>query len=364
VIEQRFGAGAPWAVGVEEELMILDAETLALAPRVETLLQEAEQAALPAPLKPELFASIVELNTPPAVDAHEAAQALADGRRFAAAAAERHGLRIAAGGSHPFSRAIEQEIYRDPRYLSFAAHAGPSARRQGVSGLHVHVSMPSAEVCYRALENVLPWLPLVLALSANSPYFDGLDTGLASCRAEVLALLPRAGAPPAFGSYAAWERDIERFARLGVAEEYTRYWWDVRLHPRLGTLELRMPDQPTSVTATAALAALLQALAVTAARAEDGPVARRMDYAQNRWAAARFGPRAELVHPDGERLVPVAELAAELVERVEPAARELGSADLLALVDPSRCEGDSQLEVGRAQGVEAVAADLVRRTRP
>src|SRR4051812_41446231 len=165
--------------------MILDGETLALAPRVETLLQEAEQAALPAPLKPELFASVVELNTPPVVDVHEAVDALARGREFAAAAAERHGLRIAAAGAHPFSRALDQEIYADPRYLSFAAHAGPSARRQGVSGLHVHVSMPSADVCYRALKNVLPWLPLVLALSANSPYFDGDDTALASCRAEV-----------------------------------------------------------------------------------------------------------------------------------------------------------------------------------
>src|SRR5262245_20496638 len=107
--------------------MILDAETLALAPRVETLLREAEEAAPPATLKPELFASIVELTTPPVADAHEAAAILADGRTFAAAAAERHGLRIAAAGSHPFSRAIDQEIYRDPRYLSFAARAGPSA---------------------------------------------------------------------------------------------------------------------------------------------------------------------------------------------------------------------------------------------
>ena len=292
MIEQRFGAGAPWAVGVEEELMILDAETLALAPRVDTLLREADGASPRTQLKPELFASIVELTTPPFVDVHEAAAALAEGRGFAAAAAERHGLRIAAAGSHPFSRAIEQEIHRDPRYLAFAAQAGPSARRQGVNGLHVHVSMPSADACHRALENALPWLPLVLALSANSPYFDGEDTALASCRAEVLALLPRAGAPPVFGSYGEWEREVERYSRLGVAEEYTRYWWDARLHPRFGTLELRMPDQPTAPVVTAGLTALLQALAVTGARAEAGPPASRMDYAQNRWAAARFGPRA------------------------------------------------------------------------
>jgi carboxylate-amine ligase len=227
--------------------------------------------------------------------------------------------------------------------------------------------MPSAEACHRALEGALPWLPLVLALSANSPWFDGADTGLASSRAQVLALLPRAGAPPAFPSYGEWEAAMERFARLGVAEDYTRYWWDARLHPRLGTLELRMPDQPTSLAQTAALTALLQALAVSAARAGGFGApdpARRGDYAQNRWSALRFGPRAELVHPDGERVVPVPELAVELLERVEPAARALGSADLLAALDPSRCEGDRQLEVGRERGLRAVVADLVERTAP
>ena len=114
-----------------------------------------------------------------------------------------------------------------------------------------------------ALEGVLAWLPVVLALSANSPFLGGEETGLVSARAEVLAQLPRAGAPPVFGSYGEWEAFVERFVRLGLADGYTRFWWDIRPHPRFGTLEIRAPDQPTAMELTAAFTALLQALCVT-----------------------------------------------------------------------------------------------------
>jgi carboxylate-amine ligase len=214
----------------------------------------------------------------------------------------------------------------------------------------------------RALEGVLPWLPVVLALSANSPYLAGEETGLASKRAEVLALLPRATAPPVFTSYAEWEAFVERYVRLGLADGYTRFWWDARPHPSLGTLEIRSADQPTAPELSAAFAALLQALCATMVDGPPPAAANRGDYAQNRWAALRFGPRAELVHPKGDRLAKVPELLAELLELVEPAVRELGTEELLSALTPSRCEGDRQLEIGRERGLEAVAADLAERT--
>jgi len=176
--------------------------------------------------------------------------------------------------------------------------------------------MPTADECWRCLDAILPWLPVVLALSTNSPWFAGELTGMASNRAPILAELPRAGAPPAFATYAEWESWVERLARLGVTEEYTRIWWDVRPHPRFGTIEVRVPDQPTDVHLSAAFAALLQALCATALEgglpANALPLADRgrADYAQNRWAAARFGLRGDLLHPDGERLVPASELGA------------------------------------------------------
>jgi len=224
--------------------------------------------------------------------------------------------------------------------------------------------MPSAEACFHALEAVLPWLPVLLALSANSPYLAGEETGMASNRAEVLAQLPRSGAPPAFRSYEDWEAFVDRFVRLGIAAEYTRFWWDIRPHPTFGTLEVRMPDQPTSLALTAAFAALVQALCENVLEREappNDPAARGL-YQQNRWAAARFGLAAELFHPDGESVGKASELAAELIELVRPNAERLEAAQLLDGFDVERTEGDRQLEVGRAEGLQAVCADLCART--
>jgi carboxylate-amine ligase len=154
------------------------------------------------------------------------------------------------------------------------------------------------------LEAVLGWLPAVLALSCNSPFLDGVETGMLSNRAGVLAELPRGGAPPAFESYAAWEAWVERLVSLGVMADYTRLWWDVRPHPRFGTLEIRIADQPTSLARTELLVRLIRDLVADA----PSRVTPRGDYLQNRWAAARHGIDARLIHPDGTRLVGVGEL--------------------------------------------------------
>src|SRR3954447_10547380 len=361
MIEQAFGQSPAFSLGVEEEVMILDGESLLLSPSVDVLIAGSRELELPGQLKTELFASIVELNTDVCGTVAEAGEALAALRAGAAEIAAKHGLRIAAAGSHPISDPEQEEIASDPRYKEFVGFAGVSARRQGVSGLHVHVGMASADSCYRTLEAILPWLPLVLALSANSPYLAGRATGLASNRAEVLAQLPRAGAPPPFGSYEAWEAFVERLIGLGLADDYTRFWWDARPHPRFGTLEIRMPDQPTSLAVTAGLVALLQALCASVDSERLRP-ADRGDYAQNRWSALRFGTGAELIHPDGTRLVRVPQLARELLDLVGPAAAKLGTTDELAALDPSRCEGERQLEIGEREGLEAVCADLVERT--
>jgi carboxylate-amine ligase len=362
VIEQAFGQSSAWSLGVEEEVMILDAETLALAPGVEALVSWAEGRSLPGVLKMELLASMVELATGVCASAGEALTSLSELRAAAAEAARENGLTIAAAGTHAFSIPTAQQIAPDPRYREFVEYAGISARRQAVCGLHVHVGMPGADECMLALEGVLAWLPVMLALSANSPFLGGEETGLASTRAEVLAELPRAAAPPVFDSYADWESFVERFVRLGLADGYTRFWWDIRPHPRFGTLEIRVPDQPTSVALTGAFVALLQALCVTVLAGPPPGPARRGDYAQNRWAALRFGPRAELIHPNGERVLPAPELTYELLALIEPAVRDLGTVELIRALDPRRCEGDRQLEVARAESLEAVCADVAERT--
>ena len=176
--------------------MILDAGTLALSPGVEALLESVEGRELPGVVKMELLASMVELATDVCATSQQALASLQELRKAADEGARAGGLRIAAAGTHPFSLPEAQDIAPDPRYREFVEYAGITARRQAVCGLHVHVSMPSAEACMHALEGVLPWLPLVLAQSANSPYLAGEETGLMSARAEVLGLLPRTAAPP------------------------------------------------------------------------------------------------------------------------------------------------------------------------
>jgi carboxylate-amine ligase len=347
VIEQAFGRSPAWSVGVEEELMLLDERTHEPVAAAARLLEPQ-----PDGVKAELFATVVETTTGICADPREAGAELVELRQRAAALAEPEGLVIAAAGSHPFATPEDQPITDNPDYLDFVRTAGSAARRQGVQGLHVHVGMPDAETCVHAHENALPWLPVVLAVSANSPWFRGADSGFVSKRAEVLATLSRGGMPPPFASYAEWEAMFERWIGAGLLQKPTQTWWDARVHPALGTLELRMPDQPTDASVCVALVALLHALAVWAAQADDGP-ASRADYQTNRFHAARFGPRARLVH--GNRLVPVPDLYAELVDLVRP------DSELISPLEPTSCEADWQLAAGDPQ---AACREIVSRSVP
>lgn len=351
MIEHAFGRSGQWTVGIEEELFVLDPASLAPAPVSDEILNGST-------LKRELFAAVVELNTGVCVSVGEAAEELASLREHAKRGAAGARLALAAVGTWPTAVAEEQAITQDDGYLAFVDYAGSSARRQFCSGLHVHVGVPSPEACMRTLEAVLPWLPAVLAVSANSPYVAGKETGLASTRAEILALLPRSAAPPVFGSYGEWERFAERLVELGLADEWTRIWWDVRPHPRFGTLEVRMPDQPTSVEVTVAFAALLQALV---ASARPGAPADRGLYAQNRWAALRFGRAARLVHPSEPRIVAAHELVSELVAMLRPTTERLGTTPLLAPLE-GLAQADEQLAVGRRDGMRALCERLVALT--
>jgi carboxylate-amine ligase len=306
-VDARFGRRL--TLGVEEELMLVDPETLALAPGVERLLPREG-------LKTELFSCLVETNTPVCETAFEAFDEVRRLRRLVLECAHGEGLAVAAAGSHPFSNPAEQRIVDEPRYVKMVEELGPIAKGQLVCGLHVHVGMESFEECLRTLDGVRPWLRHVLDVSANSPYLAGEETGELSSRLGRLHELPRSGPPPHFSTVADWEAAV---AEEGV--DYTRIWWDARPHPRLGTLEVRIADQPTSVERSAALAALVQALC--AAPPEPGP---------------------------------------ELLDAVRPAASELGTWELVEpLLEP--VEALRQLDIGRAAGLEAVTADLVRRSQ-
>jgi carboxylate-amine ligase len=324
-VESRFGRRL--TIGVEEELLLVDPETFALAPGVERLLG-------PDGLKTELFSCLVETNTPVCATAAEAHTELRRLRGVVREAAGREGLAVAAAGSHPFSRPEEQEIVAEPRYLKMLEEMGPAARRQLVCGLHVHIGMESFATCLETLEALVPWLPAVLALSLNSPWLDGEERGALSVRAARLLELPRAGAPPRLESPADWEAAI-----AATGADYTRTWWDARPHPRFGTLEVRIADQPTSVERSAALAALLQAFC-----AAPLPTRSRDGYLERRAAAANGSAATD-----------------ELLSLVEPAARELGTWDLVRVLR-APVEALRQRETGRRDGLVAVVEELVALT--
>jgi len=343
----KLNFGSSLTVGVEEELMILDPETYAQQPESDALISAVQTER--GQVKRELFRSVIELNTDVCATPGEAASVLRGLRQSTIQTAEELGFAIAASGTHPFDIASEQPIADEPHYAKFVDYAGPTARRQGVSGLHVHVGMPDADTCLRVLETILPWLPLLLALSANSPWFEGKVTGMMSTRAEILSLLPRHGAPPAFESWRDWEQLVQTFVAAGVVDNYNAIHWDIRPHPSYGTLEVRMPDQPTAFEVTIRFVDLVHGLCRWALDADAGPPSSRVVYDQNRWAASRFGPRAQLIHPTEDRSASVSELYGELV-------------DLLGFdpgFDGVTCEGETQLNFGRP--VE-VSADLVART--
>jgi glutamate---cysteine ligase / carboxylate-amine ligase len=341
--------GRVLTLGVEEELMLVDAETLTQRPLSADVIPRVD--AERGTVKHELFASIVEANSGVCETAAEALDVMRALRRATNAAARNVGCTIAAVGSHPTDIASEQEIADEEHYRVFVEYAGATARVQGVQGLHVHVGMPDAETCLRVLERIVPWLPVVLALSANSPWFEGERTGLLSTRAEILGRLPRHGAPPRFDSWDDWERVVARFVDAEVVPGYGAIHWDIRPHPRFGTLEVRMPDQPTDVERTGAFVTFVHALARWALEqppADPAPGDRAV-FVQNRWAASRFGPRAKLIHPerDGEA-VTACDLYAELAERV-------GADPLQA----DFCEAEVQLGFDDAR---AATADIVARS--
>jgi carboxylate-amine ligase len=247
------------------------------------------------------------------------------------------GLAVLASGTHPFSLGSEQEIVPEERYRKMKAEVGPAIFQQIVCGLHVHVGMPDPETCLRAFEGVLRWLPELVSLAANSPFAEGVDTGVRSARAGRLAELPRADAPPVFRSWSEWEAFTE-------GRDYTRMWWDIRPHPRLGTLEVRMPDQQTDVRRSAAFAALVQALAADAMDAAPD-VVNRAEYVRRRVEGATVALSLDRVRA-----------------AAEPGARRLGTWPVVERLLAEPAEAERQQEVGRRDGLRAVAADLVART--
>jgi carboxylate-amine ligase len=291
--------------------MLLDAETLTLAPAIEEVL-----AALPQHLREratsETHASVAELATGVHATVDGAATELARLRGELAAALDGLGLRAASAGTHPTAVWQEVAVSSAPRHRAVEDAMRVLARREPTLALHVHVGVPTPTAAIGALNQLRAHLPILLALSGNSPFWQGRDTGLASARTPLFQAFPRVGIPRAFASYADWAHAVDLLVRCDALPDHTHLWWDVRLNPVLGTVEVRVMDAQTRVADAASLVALVQCLVrleVVEGWASWRVLGAREVLEENRFLAARDGVSAELINLDRDGLVPVRALA-------------------------------------------------------
>jgi glutamate---cysteine ligase / carboxylate-amine ligase len=318
-MENRFGTTAPYTVGVEEEFQLVDPSTRELAQAIEAVLGAAPDGS--ERMAPELFQACVETRSPIYADVAELARGLPALRREVGEAAEGAGVGLVASGLHPFSDPFVQEFTPGERYRRMEDELGALARLQIIYALHVHVGVPDAEAAIRATNVLLRHVPLLTALSANSPFWNGMDTGFQSARVKIRDASPRSGLPPTFRDWGEFERYTEALVAMGNIPDCSWFWWDVRPHPRHGTVELRVLDAQAEPAYVACLAALTQCLVATA---EDYAPEDARFVSENKWRAIRRGLDARFYDFSSGEEKGARETARDLVARMRPVSQDLG----------------------------------------
>lgn len=314
-----------FSIGIEEELMILDAKTYSLSNSIEALLDEAPHGEI----KPELMESVLEVATKPCKDIPEAGAQLRGLRRQVRDSARVLDLCIGSAGTHPFAMWEDQRIAARPRYRDLVSALRFVARQEIIFGLHVHVGVAGADKAIHIANGMRVHVPILLALSANSPFWRGDATGLASTRMPIFRAFPRVGIPPEYKDWDDYEQRIGFMVESGVIQDYTYLWYDLRPHSNFGTVEIRAMDAQTRVEHTLALAALIQAMVKELAEHYDaGQELAHYPYEmldENKWLAARHGMGGELVDLPRREMVSTKALARRLYDRLRPHAQDLGA---------------------------------------
>jgi carboxylate-amine ligase len=368
-VDVNYGRSAPFTLGVEEELQLVHAESYELTSRYAEVFGAASRA--DERIKPELLQSTVEVATSPA---HTVAEAIGEARELRLRArreAEPRGVAVVSAGTHPFSRYEHQDVTEKPRYAELVEALQWAVEQQLIFGLHVHVGLETPDQAISVAGALRTWLPELLAASANSPFWHGRDTGLGSARSKVFDAMPRSGIPPAFSHFAEFASLVKRGERTGSWDDYTFLWWDLRPHPRLGTIEIRVCDAQTRLSSVAALVALVQSLVATLAEryARGGrlPVQPRVLIEENKWRAARFGLEATLIDLERDEERRAVDALRALADLAGPAARRLGCSEELALLEELLARGDGASEQrgdydAAGGSLLAVAQQLAART--
>ncbi|MGN6797196.1 MAG: carboxylate-amine ligase [Gaiellaceae bacterium] len=332
VLEHKFGQGDPYTLGVEEEYMLLDPETWDLVQHIDSVLAAVESGGEhEGRLHAELMQSVLEVTTPVCRTASDVMRALAQLRGYVADIARAEGCRFGSAGTHPFSLFERQRITARDRYRNLVDQLQYIARRELIFGMHMHVAVDDPEKAIQVMNGLLVYLPQMLALSASSPFWRGEPTGLSSSRQMVFAAFPRSGPPPRFRDYTDYAEVVGQLERTGCIADYTHIWWDIRPHPRLGTIEMRVCDAVTRLEDVVAITAFFQAIVKLQCELFEAgreiPTWHRLLTTENKWLAARYGLEAPIMDlATGRRnRVPIAQLVRRTLRDVEPHAKELGS---------------------------------------
>ncbi len=359
----HFESSPAHTVGVELEVSLLDAQTLALTPRAAEVIAALKGEVL---VKPELFQSIVELNT-------DVCATIADVERdLGAQIARLHtlgetiGLRFLGTGTHPFSHWRGLPITDEPRYRRLVSAMAWPARRLLICGQHVHVGVPSGEHAIAVMNAMTTFIPHILALSASSPFWLGDDTGLASSRIKVFEGLPTAGLPPHVTNWSEFATLMRTLLRSNSITSIREIWWDIRPHPGFGTVEIRIADGVNTLREVSAIAAFIQsAVAYLCAAYDSGeelPMLRGWTLRENKWRAARFGDEMELIRNERGDLVAVRDHILSWVERLRPTAASLGCAselgDVLRILDHRPSYARQRRVLAREGRIQAVVEAL------
>ena len=358
-----------FTLGIEEEFQIIDPETRELRSHVQQILEEGK-ITLKENVKAEMHQSVIELGTDICNSAADAREQVVRLRSELASLAEKRGLKIASAGTHPFSHWNDQRITEGERYKEIVNDLQQVARANLIFGLHVHVGIPDRYAAIHVMNQARYFLPHLFALSANSPFWLGRDTGFKGYRLKVFERFPRTGIPDAFDGLSEYEDYLKLLVKTNCVDNAKKIWWDIRLHPFFDTLEVRICDAQSRVDDTIAIAAVIQAIIYKLHKLQRQNLSfriyRRRLIDENRWRACRYGLSGKLIDFGAENEVDERELIHEMLDFVAREVDELGSAKEIAHIEGILRSGsgaDRQLEAWtRTQDMRAVMDRITTET--
>lgn len=359
-----------FSLGIEEEYMVLDPKTFDLRSHIDAELLSKGQLLLHEHVKPEMIGSMLEIGTGVCKTAAEARDEIIKIRSVIAHLAHQNGMVLGAASTHPFAHWKDQEIFPDERYKIIVEDMQVLARSLLIFGMHIHIGIEDREVQIQIMNEMRYFLPHVLALTTNSPFWTGVNTGLKSYRSKVFERFPRTNLPDYFGSWSEYQAYVDLLVRTGCIDNAKKIWWDIRPHPNFPTLEVRICDLPMRVEETVAIAALCQAIAAKLYSLYSKNLSFRLYHRallmENKWRAVRYGLDGKLIDFGKQQEVSTRHLIGELLDFVDEVVDDLGSRNEINYIRTILENGtgaDRQLRVFQETGsTEAVAEYIHKET--